>query len=151
MTTSPTPPAARVELTEPRMPLNLFIVYEDLESGRRAMDLVQRLAGPTKDAIDLLPVLWRVDILNHDQSHPAATNDARRADIFVLGLTRENSFHPIAGWLSQALTSHRDGPTAIVAAVPDGFAQESEGKGCLTALADVASRFGATFLFTGPR
>lgn len=133
------------------MPLNLFVAYADLESGRRAMELVQRLGEPTRDSIDLLPVLWRIDILNHDQSRPAATDDARRADIFVLGLARGDSFHRIAAWLSQVLASHRNGPTAIVAAVPDGFAQESEGQGCLTALADVASRSGATFLFTGPR
>jgi len=151
MMTLQTPPAARAEPTEPRIPLNLFVAYDDFESGRRAMELVLRLGGATSDGIDLMPVLWRVDILYHDQSRPGAIDDARRADIFVLGLSHGNSFRRLAPWLNQALTAHHSGPTAIVAAIPDSFAREPEGKVCLSELAGIACRFGATLLPTGPR
>lgn len=151
MTTSQTPPATRVDATEPRMPLNLFVAYDDLESGCRAMELVQRLGGAASDGIDLMPVFWRVDVLSHDPSRASSATDAMQADIFVLGLSRGESFSQLASWLDQALSPRRGGSTAIVAAIPDGFDREPTGKGCLSALARTASRFGATFFVTGQR
>lgn len=151
MTTLTSPSATPTESAPPRIPLNLFVAYDDLESGRQAMELVQRLRGSTQDDTDLVSVFWRIDILTHDSPHRAAVDDARRADIFVVGLSRANSLSRLSAWLHQALMSRHGDYTAVVAAVPDGFDREPEGERSLSTLAGIAARFGATFLSTGPR
>jgi len=93
-------------------PLKVVVAYEDLFAGRRAVSLLTKYVG---DGVDLEPVLWRFDLLDHAHWYKMAVKDASDADILILS-TGGSSDLPgaVNRWLKESVAAKCGGTMAMV-------------------------------------
>ena len=111
---------------EERLPLYVFIAYDDRLAYGRALRTLANVARELKnDGIELLPLPWRFDVLAEANLRAIAIADATRAAIVVLSSVAEALPETIQTWLPACLGQRGEPAPAVMALLgapdhPDG-------------------------------
>ncbi len=108
------------------MALRIVIAYNDIAAGKRAMEMLGRLANRFGGGIEFQPIPWSFDLLMDDDWRDVAAGDAVRADILVVA-TSDYAPLPagVSEWLESAIDHRRGATTALVALFgPPGHSDE---------------------------
>ena len=124
--------------------LDAVVVYEDLQTGLRARQTLDRLAHRLEADADSRVKLWRFDLLNDPSLRGRAAAEAADADIvFVSAHGREKLPAAVDSWLEEWLFRKGSDRSALVLSLgSDGqrtpvATQMAEALGALARFADV--------------
>ena len=93
-------------------PMKVVVAYEDLLAGRRAVGLINKYLG---DGVDLEPVLWRFDLLDHAHWYKMAVKDSVDADLLILSTSGSSDLPgAVNNWLKESVNAKRGGSTAMI-------------------------------------
>jgi len=88
----------------------VFIAYENMNAGRRAMDVFSNLAQDHQGDFTFWPRPWRFDLLADPEWREVAAADARTADLLIIAAgTGPDLPAAVRNWLEQCLTERRNG------------------------------------------
>jgi hypothetical protein len=97
--TSPADSAPSAPDSEPIVPFNVVVAYEDAPAGKHAMNVLRRLGARLRPQMELQAVLWRFDLLKNPLGRDHATADADAAGLIVFAMRNE------AGELPEAVNT----------------------------------------------
>ncbi len=98
-----------------RMPLRVVLVFDEVRTGVRGMDLVNALEGRLQDCVAFQLALWKVGVLQVGSLQREALRDAATADLILLALRHGTAFSPAGEmWLFEALNQRAGRPGALV-------------------------------------
>jgi hypothetical protein len=96
--------------------INVVIVYDDLEAGQHAMEVLAGVGARTGDGGELTLQPWKFDLLSDPDWRSMAAGDVLQADILVLSSNREDGLPAhLKLWLENCLALRRNKPGAVVA------------------------------------
>lgn len=116
--------------------LNVVIVYEDLETGKRAMKTYEYMVQQLGDQCLFANQMWKFDVLAVPKLKEMAAKDAAAADIIIVSAHAGNELPAeVKTWVDLWL-SYKTHASALVGL----FGTESVDNPARTYLADVAKR-----------
>jgi hypothetical protein len=127
---------------EPAPELSVVIAYEDLETGKHALNTYNYLAENLGKDSRLAQNMWKFGVLGIQKLREMAARDAAEADIIIISSQGGGGLPvPVRAWIDQWLASGAR-PLALVALFD---CSSSHSRGVRTYLAEVASRAGIAF------
>lgn len=88
----------------------VFIAYENMGAGQRAMQVFSNLAQDHQGDFTFWPRPWRFDLLADPYWREAATADARTADLLIIAAGAGPDLPAaVRNWLEQCLAERRNG------------------------------------------
>lgn len=102
------------------MPVEVAIVYGDLDAGRRALRLLADLAVSLTDEVEFQPQLWRLSLLESPEIRVSLAGDFARAKIIILAPGNAALSSDVRAWIEQGVEREEGNPSAIVVMVMDG-------------------------------
>lgn len=100
MNTATFPPESRPLLAGIPPKLNVVMIYEDAEAGRRAKRFSDKLLHMIEPRCELVRNLWNFDVLAITNVRNAAAGIARVADLVIVSASGERELSPpVEGWL----------------------------------------------------
>jgi hypothetical protein len=98
------------------VPLKIAIVYDSVPAGRRAFSMVKRVTDQTGDSTQLVPAVWRFDLLDEPACRERATADAVAADLLILATEKPDALpSTVEKWVSDFLVRRHGTPATILA------------------------------------
>jgi hypothetical protein len=127
--------------------VTVFVAYEDFAAGIRAMAMLKRVDNRCDQPGQLLPIMWRFDVLSDASFFELAVSEALAADIIVIA-TRKGKGLPqrIKDWIARWLLLKQRRPLALVATLDYRPVKASSKASVLPYLAKLA-RFGKLQFF----
>ena len=119
--------------------LNVVIVYEDLDTGKKAKKTFDLLAQNLSGACHLTDQMWKFDVLTIHQLSQIALKDAAQADIIIISCRGDELPDHIKAWIEAALAESCN-VLALVALIDDAHARSMAGFAARRYLAAVARR-----------
>ena len=132
----------------PNEAFSVVIVYEDFNSGRRAMDACKLLVSQLGNEVHLRSSMWKFEVLEVTKLNRIATHDAIEADMIIVATAQNGDLPgPVKAWVESWVPEKR-GQTAALLALMD-FADSDELNGTnptRTYLQSAATEAGIDFL-----
>jgi hypothetical protein len=126
--------------------VQVFIAYDDLAAGVRAMHVLADLGKGLGDAIEFRPTPWSFELLINSHWRESAAGAALQADILMIATscTRLSSA-AVHQWIETILHRKRGMDSAIVALFGSDKGPDVSGSSCLSAIRTAAQTAGLAF------
>lgn len=103
-------------VSESAVPLKVTIVYDGVPAGRRAVGTMQRLIAQGEEPTQLVPHLWRRDLLCDVACRARATADAVASDLLILAAHGAEALaFELEDWVADLIARHPGLPVTILA------------------------------------
>jgi len=111
------------------LPVEVAILYGDLEAGQRALRLVADLSVSLAGEVEFQPQLWRLSLLESPEIRDALADDFARAKIIILAPSEATVSADVRAWLEGSVEREAGEPSATVFMVMDCMgAAEASGR-----------------------
>lgn len=102
--------------SEAKPPFNVVMVYEDTETGQRAMVAFQCLTDHLCDDFLVSNNLWNLDLLRSPKVREAAAHEAAEADMIIVSLHGNHDLPDVLkAWIRKWLAQRKGREGALVA------------------------------------
>ena len=92
-------------------PLQVVVLYEDIDTGRRAQSLLNRLSNGVDNGLGLIMTLWRFDVLSLPAAVEQAAVEAAAADVVILSAKLKSKLSSADWeWMNRWLNHKEDRP-----------------------------------------
>src|ERR1051325_3697648 len=78
----------------PSHAFRVLILYDEMESGRKAMETMRQTGERGIEGFCIFPLLWRLDMLADLHWSKMVKDDAVHADLFVIALSNPKNLGP---------------------------------------------------------
>jgi hypothetical protein len=96
--------------------LDVLIAYDDLNAGKHAKDLCDRLGQQLNPGCKLNIRLWRLSVLKIPEMMEAAAREAARAALIIVAASgKENLPSPVKTWMGMVIGAKHGAGGALVA------------------------------------
>lgn len=129
--------------------LNLLLLYEDLDAGRRGIELCDRLTSQFGEEMRFEIKPWKFDLFAAPRLRELIDADGQSADLVIVSMSEHRRLPvEVHLWLQQWAAQAAGRPVALVGLFHDG-SDPTHGTGPAAGqLRDAAARAGADFFHT---
>jgi hypothetical protein len=111
----------RFEDSESVPPIEIFILYQDAASGRRAMEVYEPLILGLGSEFRFTQSMWKFDLLHMPKLAETASAEAARSDLVFFAVSDPHQVSDqVKNWLEEALPSGDYGPGGLVLIQTEG-------------------------------
>ena len=112
---------------EAPLKLTVLVIYEDLRTGLRAMQMLDRTVHGLEATVDVEVNLWRVDLLREPALREQSGKEAAKADILFLSTHGKGELPAtFSSWFEEWFRSRRGEPSALAVSL-DADAKDTSG------------------------
>lgn len=143
----PPPPGSSL----PRHVCAPVVIYDDLEAGHRARELITSLTERFQDHVEVDPIFWRFELLGQPDDRNQALSDAANARLIILSASGDSELpDAVAEWWQSCLEARHGMKTAVIVLLGEPGHFDGPESPRLQFLKDVAREAGAQFFAPSP-